>query len=131
MAGVGSTRPNWVLVSVALALALVACGGSGGSAPSPSRTSTSGRVAAAKRALCHDLVQIGGGAFRPRNLGRLIPKLNVDRHLLAAAGDTSLAASVHALQLAIVRLRAALQGHGNLGAANHRVLQALATMPNC
>ena len=122
----------WSLAALVIAFALAACGGGGGSnAASPTGSAGSARVAAARRALCRDLVQIGGGAFRPDNLGRLLPKLKTDLHLLEAAGDRDLATSVRRLEQAIVKLRAALQGHGSLQRANHGMLQAVASMPNC
>jgi len=127
----GPPRPHSMAVALLACVALAACGGKGGST-SPSASSTnSAQVAAARRALCHDLVQIGGGAFRVPNLERLLPKLKADRKQLARAGDEKLAGSVDKLETAVHKLISALQSHGNLNAANEGMLQALGSMPSC
>jgi hypothetical protein len=89
------------------------------------------RIAAARRALCHDLAEIGGGAFRPGNLARLLPKLDVDRARLERVGDHAMGASVARLERAIRRLRSALLGNGDVGPANRGMLRALRSKPNC
>src|SRR5438105_7043193 len=108
-------------VRLALALfvagAVAQCGGKGGGTVS-SDGSVSTRVAAARRALCHDLIQFGGGAFRVPNLQRVLPKLKTDETLLVRAGDKSSAQAVRRLAGATRKLIAALQRRGCLRAAN-------------
>jgi hypothetical protein len=125
-----SPRPELLGTAVALALVLVACGG-GGATQTRSAAPSSSRAAAARRQLCGDLVQIGGGAFRVPNLERLLPKLKVDAARLDRAGDTGTARSVRALEAAVRRLISALQGHGDIDAANQGMLNALDALPNC
>src|SRR5436305_1544281 len=83
-----------IAAAMLLTVALVACGGGGGDTATgtpPGGSPTSAQVAVARRALCHDLVQFGGGAFRVPNLQRILPKLKIDAHLLIRAGDDRLA----------------------------------------
>jgi hypothetical protein len=123
--------PRVLGVAVALIVAMAACGGGGGTTQTRSVAPSPSRVAAARRQLCSDLVQIGGGAFRVPNLQRLLPKLKVDAARLDRAGDDRVAASVRKLEAAVRTLISALQGHGDLDAANQGMLSALGALPSC
>jgi hypothetical protein len=109
----------------------VACGGNGSSSTSSTKTSSSAQVAAARRELCHDLLQFGGGVFRVPNLQRVLPKLKADAQKLKQAGDTRGAAAVRNLESATRKLIAALKGQGDVSAANQGMLHALASVPSC
>jgi hypothetical protein len=118
------------VVALLAAAALAACGGKG-SSPTSSASSLSAQAAAARRALCHDLRQFGGGAFRVPNLERVLPKLKADARQLDRAGDARAAAAVRKLEAATRKLIAALKGQGGVSAANQGMLHALGSVPSC
>ena len=124
-------RATRAAVALLAAAVLVACGGKGPSPTSSSTGSVSAQAAAARRALCHDLLQFGGGVFRVPNLQRVLPKLKADAKQLDRAGDTQTAAAVRMLEAATNKLIAALKGQGDVSAANQGMLHALGSIPNC
>ncbi|HXJ66413.1 MAG TPA: hypothetical protein VNN79_21850 [Actinomycetota bacterium] len=130
-------RRAFVAAVAALALSLAACsGGSGGDQPSDGASSgaTSGSgatgAAAAKRALCNDILLIQSG-FRPDALERFLVRLKADRQAFAAAGDTATAKQVAVVAAATTRLRQALLDQKGVQQASQALGNALAKLPTC
>ena len=121
----------------ALALSLAACsGGSGDDHPSSGASSgaTSGSgatgAAAAKQALCNDILLIQSG-FRPDALQRFLDRLKLDHQAFVAAGDKATAKQVAAVEAATTRLRQALLDQKNVQQAQVAFANAIKKLPTC